>query len=118
MEARILKYLDKCPPAISGQGGHNRAYAVACTLVQGFALSVPEAAPYMQEYNRRCVPQWSHKELMHKISDAAKSSDRRGYGYLNSKISKRGGARAARPPLPPMKYPSIQSPKWSGRNSL
>lgn len=118
VETRILKYIDKCPPAISGQGGHNRTFAVACALIQGFALSVQEALPYMEEYNRRCVPEWRHKELMHKLSDAAKRSDRRGCGYLNSKTKKRGRARAARPPLPAMKYPSVRSPKWGGRNAL
>ena len=34
------KYVAAMPPAISGQGGHNQTYSVACTLVQGFGLPV------------------------------------------------------------------------------
>lgn len=116
MEARILKYLDKCPPAISGQGGHNRTFAVACTLIHGFALSVSEALPYLQVYNERCAPRWSHKELMHKLNDATKRSDRRGYGYLNQKSRRRGRVVYRTPP--PLPSTSGRSPKWSGRNSL
>jgi hypothetical protein len=116
MEPRILKYLDQCPPAISGQGGHNRTFAVACILVHGFALSVSEALPYLQAYNQRCRPEWTHKELMHKLTDAAKRSDRRGYGYLNKKSGRK--SRSTRRPLTPIKYPNVRSPKWGGRNDL
>ena len=113
MEARIQKYLDKCPPAISGQGGHNRTFAVACALTHGFALSVTEALPYLQAYNERCRPSWSHKELMHKLTDAAKRSDRRGHSYLNTQPRrKRQTVRR------PIQAPTVKSPRWAGRNAL
>jgi putative DNA primase/helicase len=118
MESRITKYIDKCPPAISGQGGHNRTFSVACKLMQGFALSIHEAMPYMEHYNQQCEPLWSHKELMHKLTDAAKRSDRRGYGYLNTTEKSSGRVRKARRLKPPIQYTKVKSPKWSGRNAL
>ena len=41
-------------------------------LVHGFALSRAQAWPIMLEFNARCDPPWSEKELAHKLDDAAK----------------------------------------------
>lgn len=67
---RIGKYIERCEPAIAGQCGHNRTFAVACTLVWGFGLSVSQALPYALEYNRRCMPPWSKRDLQRKLSQA------------------------------------------------
>ncbi len=58
--------------AISGAGGHGTTFAVALVLRYGFALTEEEAWPVLLEYNRRCRPPWSEKELRHKLKDAAK----------------------------------------------
>ena len=58
------------PEAISGEGGHNATFAVACTLVQGFDLDYDDALTLLVEYNERCEPPWLLAELEHKVSDA------------------------------------------------
>ena len=80
---RARRYLAKMPPAITGQHGHDQTFAVACTLVQGFGLSVAEAAPLFAEYNARCSPPWSEHDLAHKLTDADRASPpTEGRGHL------------------------------------
>jgi hypothetical protein len=73
LSRRILAYLAGCPSAISGNGGHSQTLKVATQLVIGFALGVDGAMPYLREYNRKCVPPWSEKELLHKAQEADKN---------------------------------------------
>ena len=68
MTNRILAYVDAMPAAISGRGGHNATYAVACVLRAKFGLSEKAAMPYMEHYNERCAPPWTQKELRHKLA--------------------------------------------------
>ena len=80
---RARRYLAKMPPAITGQHGHDQTFAVACTLVQGFGLSVAEAAPLFAEYNARCSPPWSEHDLAHKLADADRAAPpAEGRGHL------------------------------------
>lgn len=79
---RARAYVAKMPPAISGQGGHNRTFHVACVLVQGFALGEDEAWPLLQEYNLRCDPEWSETELRHKLQDAQQAPSTKERGHL------------------------------------
>ena len=80
---RARRYLAKMPPAITGQHGHDQTFAVACTLVQGFGLSVAEAAPLFAEYNVRCSPPWSEHDLAHKLADADRAAPpTEGRGHL------------------------------------
>jgi hypothetical protein len=80
--ARVIelarKYVAKMDPAISGEGGHDRAFHTACTLVLGFGLSVDEALPVIAEWNVSCQPPWSERDLLHKLNDADKRPDPRG----------------------------------------
>jgi len=69
---RARKYMDRLPVAVSGQGGHNATFRAACVLLIGFALNKSEALCLMSEFNQRCQPPWSEKELMHKINSADK----------------------------------------------
>ncbi len=55
------RYLAECPPALSGQGGHNQTFKVACVLAHGFMLKRDEALVLLREYNQRCQPAWSEK---------------------------------------------------------
>jgi hypothetical protein len=62
-------YLDKLPAAISGQGGHDATFRAACWVVR-FGLSDGDAMMLMRDYNRRCDPPWTEKELAHKLKGA------------------------------------------------
>lgn len=71
---RVRAYVAKMDPAVSGAGGHNQTYAVACHVVaQG--LSEDEEWEVMTEYNERCDPPWSSGELRHKLADARKNAN-------------------------------------------
>lgn len=72
VEERAEKYLDRCEPAISGQGGHTTTFLVAQKLVLGFALDVETALRLMQRWNERCDPPWKTHELRRKLDQAAK----------------------------------------------
>ena len=76
---RARLYINEMPPAFSGDGGHNQTFSVACVLVLGFSLPPPQALALLREYNLRCEPPWSEKELQHKIEDADKKPGPRGY---------------------------------------
>ncbi len=75
---RARKYVAKMPPAISGQGGSNDAFSVACKLIIGFGLTTEQAYPIFREYSDQCKPPWSEKEIRHKLDDANKLPDERG----------------------------------------
>lgn len=75
---RAARYLAEIPPAISGQGGHNQTFRAACVLVVGFNLSVDDALPLLAEWNTRCQPPWTEKELLHKLESADKQPGERG----------------------------------------
>jgi hypothetical protein len=82
LEQRIAMYVDKCPPAIDGCGGHTQTFSVACALVNGFALGEEGAFVWMLYYNRKCEPPWSEAELRHKIRSAIGRVHNRPRGYL------------------------------------
>jgi len=79
---RARAYLAKCPPAISGQGGHNLTFSVATALVHGFALDFEEASRLLAEYNSHCQPPWSESELQHKVQSAASTPHSKPRGFL------------------------------------
>jgi hypothetical protein len=74
-EARALAYIEKMPPAISGAGGHDALWRVACRLVRGFQLDDETAFRILStKYNPRCSPPWDEKDLRHKINEAKTKS--------------------------------------------
>jgi hypothetical protein len=81
--ARAVAYLANCPPAISGQGGHDQTFEVARAVVYGFDLG-PEAGfgLLQQHYNPRCQPPWSDGDLRHKCEDADTKPFDKARGYL------------------------------------
>lgn len=77
---RASKYIAKMDPAISGSNGHGAAFKVACVLCKGFGLDESEAFNlFMKEYNTRCNPEWSEREVRHKISSALRQPGSTGY---------------------------------------
>ena len=71
---RCLAYVDKMPAAMSGQGGHNATFAVACECVR-FGLDDADAATVLNWYNaNRCTPPWTSKDLAHKLKSARQNT--------------------------------------------
>lgn len=76
---RARKYVERIPGAVSGSGGHNATFHVACVLVKGFALTQDQAIDVINEWNATCDPPWTEHELQHKIESASKASGDTGY---------------------------------------
>ena len=76
---RAARYLATIPGAVSGCGGHNATFRVACVLILGFGLRPEAAFPLLAEWNEKCEPPWSEKELWHKLGDADKKEGSRGW---------------------------------------
>ena len=67
---RAHRYLTALPPAIAGQHGDLHTFRVCCRLVRGFGLSDDEALTLLTDWNVRCQPPWSPRELMDKVDRA------------------------------------------------
>jgi hypothetical protein len=102
---RARKFIAKIPPAVSGQGGHNRTFHVACVLVIGFGLSEDDALVLIAEWNLTCSPPWSERELEHKVRDAAKQSGERNY-LRNAKPANWSSIKIPTYKAPPVPQPS------------
>lgn len=79
---RASHYIAKMDPAIAGSGGHVATFKVALVLTRGFDLPEDVALDLLaREYNPRCSPAWSDRELEHKVRTAA-NDGRVPLGYL------------------------------------
>jgi hypothetical protein len=67
---RARRYVATLPPAIAGQHGDVLTFQVCCRLARGFSLSNVEAMTVLNEWNARCVPPWTHRELLDKLKHA------------------------------------------------
>lgn len=76
-------YVARMKAAVSGRGGNSQTYRVACVLVVDFGLSPDEALPLLLEYNLRCSPPWTVRELYDKLL-LADGSDRPRGGKVRS----------------------------------
>jgi hypothetical protein len=81
-EERMAAWLDAIPGAISGSGGHNQTFRVACALFNGWGLSESETLRWLERYNQKCDPPWSSSELKHKAADAASAKHTKPRGHL------------------------------------
>ncbi|HRR32386.1 MAG TPA: phage/plasmid primase, P4 family [Candidatus Sumerlaeia bacterium] len=72
---RARKYLEKFPGAVSGSGGHKQTFKTLASLWYNFGNEITEDhfRILANDYNQRCQPAWSQKELEHKISDVLKN---------------------------------------------
>lgn len=75
---RARKYLQKIPPAVSGQSGHNQTFHAACVLAIDFELGEAESLGLLSEWNASCSPPWGVRDLARKVSEAMKQSGERG----------------------------------------
>ncbi|MEP6934172.1 MAG: hypothetical protein ABI988_09575 [Nitrospirota bacterium] len=67
---RVRRYLMRVVPAVTGQHGDLHTFRVYCRVVRGFDLSDHDALCALREWNARCQPPWSNRELLAKIADA------------------------------------------------
>lgn len=73
---RVRGYLDTIEGAVSGQGGHKTTFRVACIIVANVSDEGKQRA-LLEQYNARCSPKWSARELEHKLADARRRGDLR-----------------------------------------
>jgi hypothetical protein len=116
VEARAVGYLAKIPGAVSGQRGHARTFCAARVLVYGFDLGAERGFRLLKDfYNPRCEPEWSDRELWHKVEDADRLAYHEPRGWLLN-ASRRAGpaneesrgtesARSAHDDLKPIESP-------------
>ncbi len=69
---RARRYLAAVPPAISGRHGDIHTFRVCCRLARGFALDEEQALHVLSDWNARCEPPWSERELLDKLRRAAR----------------------------------------------
>ena len=67
---RARQYVAAIPPAIAGEHGDIHTFRVCCRVVRGFALADQDALSVLHEWNTRCVPPWSERDLLDKVSRA------------------------------------------------
>jgi hypothetical protein len=105
---RARAYLAKLPHAIAGQSGHNATFQAACRLVE-FGLSFEQAWLVLCEWNQtHCAPQWSERELEHKLKDAFQRAKPKPefFGRGNSLVSH--SAPVQRPQSPTVRSPTVR----------
>ncbi len=73
---RAQAYLEHVEPAVQGQNGSTRTLVAAAHVTLGFMLDPDHAMFAMRDWNQRCQPPWSDRELRRKIDQASK-------GYRN-----------------------------------
>jgi hypothetical protein len=128
VQARAGAYLDKCPAAVSGQGGHNQTFEVTRAIVYGFDLGPVAGFDLLwQRYNPRCVPPWTEAELRHKCEEADTKPFDKPRGYLlqrdeqpgpvggPSQVNGEGGEDIESLPMPPSApWPTLPSEAFHG----
>jgi hypothetical protein len=67
---RARRYLAAIPPAVAGQHGDAQTFRVCCRLARGFALEPSLALRVIAEWNDRCEPPWTERELIAKLDHA------------------------------------------------
>jgi len=71
--ARARAYLARVPPAVSGDHGDLHTFQTCCRVVRGFALDDDQALALLAEWNARCQPPWTERELLQKIRSARRN---------------------------------------------
>jgi len=68
--ARARQFVQSVQPAVSGCHGDLHTFRICCRVVRGFDLSDDEALSVMSDWNQRCQPPWSERELLTKVHNA------------------------------------------------
>lgn len=103
--ARARSYLSKMPPSVQGSNGSGALFFAACKVVE-FGLRREEALELLLEFNTRCEPPWSEKELRHKLDDAVRKTNpiRR---FTDGESALTVPLRPGEPPLPRWPHPDV-----------
>lgn len=78
---RAREYMARVPGAVEGNGGHQQTWEGALNCIRGFDLDRSEGRAILDDYNTRCEPPWSDKELEHKL-DGIMNAHTAGRGWL------------------------------------
>jgi hypothetical protein len=70
---RALIYLSRVPAAVAGHHGDLHTFRTCCRIVRGFALDDDDALAVLAEWNARCQPPWTERELREKIRSARRN---------------------------------------------
>jgi hypothetical protein len=90
---RARRYLERVPPAIAGQHGDAHTFRVCCRLVRGFALGNDQALCAISDWNTRCQPPWSERELVDKLRRARRYGREPIGGMLSNESQSRPSKR-------------------------
>jgi hypothetical protein len=82
--ARARRFLQSVQPAVSGCHGDLHTFRICCRVVRGFDLSDDEALSVMSDWNERCQPPWSERELLTKVHNARRYGREAWGGLLRS----------------------------------
>jgi hypothetical protein len=85
---RARTWLEAQEPAVEGQGGDERTYAVCCAVTVGHDLDEDSALAAMKDWNARCKPQWKEKELRSKLRNAIKYATEQRGGRLKPTLAR------------------------------
>jgi hypothetical protein len=89
-ERRILlarEWVSQQPPAIEGHGGDRHTFTVCCGVVHDHDLDEQTAYSLLREWNARCEPPWTERDLRYKIRGAARGAKgRRGSKLLRERL--------------------------------
>lgn len=110
---RASLLLEDIEGGVSGSGGSAHCFDAAQVLVRGFNLSDAQALSLLEtEYNPRCSPPWSRRELMHKIKSARERSNKP-FGFLlgdrETWVTERRACRHYESVLPPLWSPEEEA---------
>jgi len=70
---RARAYLSRVPAAVAGNHGDLHTFQTCCRAVRGFALDDDEALAVLADWNARCQPPWTERELREKIRSARRN---------------------------------------------
>ncbi len=70
---RAGAYLSRVPPAVTSHHGDVHTFQTCCRVARGFALDDDQAFAVLAEWNARCQPPWTERELREKIRSARRN---------------------------------------------
>ena len=70
---RASAYVSRVPPAVAGQSGDLYTFQICCRIARGFSLDDDQALFVLAEWNARCSPPWTERELLQKIRSARRN---------------------------------------------
>jgi hypothetical protein len=124
-EERAVRYLERIPGAVSGRGGHRQTFYAARVIVYGFDLGPELGFRILKErFNPLCKPEWTDRELWHKVQDADRLPYHKPRGWLlnaesgNSLPNRGPGTASASDPTTGQTSETPQAEAGAGRPDL